>query len=449
MFAKLKHEQCRSSDAIHEMRRNLANLLGSVPICRPAPDSITETRRNRIRNSVAETRDFSPGLIAALWLLVGLPAFTMDAILPAQPAIGAAVGASAVGTQWIITAMLAGYALGQIPFGLAADRWGRRRMVIAGVSLALAGGLLAASAERPETLLAGRGLLGLGAAAAAIVSRAVARDISTPATLSRLMSGMIAFLTAMTLIAPLLGGALLGWLGWRAVLALTAGYTAAALLLAILFVGETLPGGRRRDSPLRQLTQSLRAMRAHRQCIIGAALVGLTHGGYFTFIGQGSSVAIEVYGFPAELYGLLFALPAGANVAMAAANRRLAARYGAPRMLAIATLILGGAGLLLLALALRESVAFSLLWGGIVLYMLGQGLLFPNASALVLIPVPQAAGFAASLLGTLQIASGALLSALAAFLYTGTHATLAAFLGAAGLLAFLLHRFGRTEFRED
>jgi len=390
----------------------------------------------------------SAGRTAALWLLVGLPAFTMDAILPAQPAIGAAVGATAVGTQWIITAMLAGYALGQIPFGLAADRWGRRRVVLAGVGIALAGGLIAAMADRPETLLAGRGLLGLGAAAAAIVSRAVARDISAPAGLSRLMSGMIAFLTAMTLVAPLLGGLLLGWLGWRAVLALTAGYTAAALTLTVLFIRETLPGGRRKESPLRQLTHSLRAMLGHRQCLTGAALVGLTHGGYFTFIGQGSSVAIDVYGFPAEFYGLLFALPAGANVTMAALNRRWAARYGAPRMLAVAALILGIAGVFLLALALQERVAFPLFWGGIVLYMLGQGLLFPNASSLVLIPVPQAAGFAASLLGTLQIASGTLLSALAAFLYTGTHATLGAFLGAAGLLAFLLHRFGRTEFKE-
>jgi len=389
------------------------------------------------------------GLTAALWLLVATPAFTMDAVLPAQPAIGAALGGGAVATQWIITAMLLGYALGQLPLGLAADRWGRFRVGLAGMVLVVAGGAGAMLATTPEVLLASRALQGFGGAGAAVVARAVARDVSGPDGLSVLMSGMIAFLTAMTLLSPVLGGLALGWLGWRAVLGVTVVYSGLALLLLLLFMRETRPAGAGDGSPVEQLHASVKAMLANPQSLAGCLLVALTHGGYFTFVGQGSSVAIEVYGLPAEYYGLLFALPAGANAAMSALNRRWAARYGAPRMLAVSTWILGAAGLMLLGLSSLPAVPFAVLWGAIVVYMLGQGLLFPNATSLVLMPVPQAAGFAASVLGTLQIASGTVFSALAAVVYAGSFTTLALFLGAAGLGVFLVHRFGRTEFVES
>jgi len=133
---------------------------------------------------------------------------------------------------------------------------------------------------------------------------------------------------------------------------------------------------------------------------------------------------------------------------MSALNRRLVARYGAPQMLKLATWILGAAGGLLLALSMLASLPFAALWAAIVVYMLGQGLLFPNASSLVLIPVPQAAGFAASVLGTLQIASGTVFSALAAAVYAGSFTTLTLFLGIAGLGVFLVHRFSGIAFVE-
>lgn len=387
------------------------------------------------------------GAVAGLWLLVGTPPFVMDIILPAQPAIGAALGGTALEIQWIVTAMLVGYGGGQIPFGIATDRWGRRPVAALSVALVCLGGLLALLADEMTAVLAGRLLQGLGAAGAGVTARAFARDMG-PEGLPRLMSGMIAFLTAMTVLAPILGGLALSLAGWRLVVGLTVIYGLAGGLLLFMNLHDTaFPASQRTVTPLAQLRSNWRAMMAHRACRMGLSLVALSYAGYFTFISQGSTVAVNDYGLAPGLYGLLFAIPATANVSMALLNRRLVAHFGAARLLMAGALIQALGGGCLLMLAMVEGAGLPALWAAITLSIGGQGLLFPNATTIVLQPLPEAAGFGASIMGSLQVGAGIVASALAAALYDGGHAVLAVIMGAPGVLMLAILVIYRRELR--
>jgi len=387
------------------------------------------------------------GAVFGLWLLVGTPPFVMDIILPAQPGIGAALGGTPLEIQWIVTAMLIGYGGGQIPLGVAADRWGRRPVAAVSVGLVSFGGLLALTADGMAAVLAGRFLQGLGAAGAGVTARAFARDMGSEG-LPRLMAGMIAFLTAMTVLAPILGGLALSFGGWRLVVALTVLYGVAGGLLLFLNLRDSNARAPQQTAPpLAQLRASWRVMMAHRACRLGLMLVALSYAGYFAFIGQGSTIAVNDYGLAPGLYGLLFAIPATANVSMALLNRRLVVRFGARRMLMAGALVQALGGAVLLMLAMVEGAGLAALWAAITLSIAGQGLLFPNATTIVLQPLPQAAGFGASIMGSLQVGAGIVASGLAAALYDGGHAVLAIAMGAPGVLMLAVLATYRRELR--
>ncbi|MCZ6498286.1 MAG: hypothetical protein O6765_06150, partial [Gammaproteobacteria bacterium] len=88
-------------------------------------------------------------------------------------------------------------------------------------------------------------------------------------------------------------------------------------------------------------------------------------------------------------------------------------------------------------------VNFWWVWGNACLYMFGVGFLMPTANALALEPVPQIAGMASSIIGTMQGMAAAISAIVSSMLYDGTISNLTLIMGGAGiavLLTYLLHK---------
>ena len=110
------------------------------------------------------------------------------------------LGGLAVGVYGLTQALL------QQPFGALSDRWGRRRVILLGLTLFTVGGVLAALAESMALLIAGRALQGCGAIAG--VALAFAADATAPERRSRAMALIgigigFAFLLSTVLAVPL------------------------------------------------------------------------------------------------------------------------------------------------------------------------------------------------------------------------------------------------------
>jgi EmrB/QacA subfamily drug resistance transporter len=156
-------------------------------------------------------------LLAAAALGTGVTFFDSDAVNVALPAIGDALGGGIASLQWVTNAFL--IVLGPLLLvgGAAGDRFGRRRMYLAGLAVFAAGTVAAASAPTMVVLLAARALQGAGAVLLVPVSLAIAstafRDEDRGAAI-----GWWSGLTATSaVIGPVVGGALTSWLSWRAV----------------------------------------------------------------------------------------------------------------------------------------------------------------------------------------------------------------------------------------
>lgn len=172
--------------------------------------------------------------------------------------IGGDLGASRAELQWVVDAyalVLAAFMLGA---GDLADRLGSRRVFIAGLALFGVGSAACAVAPAADFLIAARVAQGLGAAAILPTSLALVNQLfPEPAERPRAI-GIWAGLGSCALVAgPILGGLLVGWLGWRAIFWLNVPLAAAALALALAVLPAAREPGERRLDLLGQALASV------------------------------------------------------------------------------------------------------------------------------------------------------------------------------------------------
>ena len=149
----------------------------------------------------------------------------------------------------------------------------------------------------------------------------------------------------------------------------------------------------------------------------------------------GEDELIEVFGVPSNRFGYLFGLNAFALMAGALINARLVQRVAAATILriGIALILAGGAAISVCAALHLGGVAGVV--GPILIYILGMGMVTPNAIGAAMEPVPRMAGFASSLIGCLQTAGGSLIGYLVGTLYDKTALPMALAVGTSAALA--------------
>lgn len=151
-------------------------------------------------------------------LLAGLAMFgpfSIDTIFPAFSQLGRSLAADQVAIQQTISVYLLAYGLMSIAHGPLSDAWGRKRVILGGLALFVAGSIGCALSQDLPTLLAFRALQGLSAGVGMIVGRAVIRDLFHGPDAQRLMSQVSMIFGIAPAIAPIIGGwILLSGAGW-------------------------------------------------------------------------------------------------------------------------------------------------------------------------------------------------------------------------------------------
>ncbi len=364
---------------------------------------------------LAHSRSF----IITLGLLTAVAALTVDLSLPAVPAMVDALNTTLSRGQQIVGIFMFGMALGQIPSGLASDRFGRLPTIYTGMSLFVVAASVAAFADDMEVLLAARFVQGIGAASAIVVSRAIVRDISSGKDAARLMSLMTMIFTVAPVIAPSIGALLVSQWNWRAPFIVIAA-CGFVLLFGIRsnLVETHIPNAS--EHPLRQLTSSFREYFSHRQSIFGLLLIILPPAGFMSVIAISAALTVEIYGFTITQYGVIFAC-AGVSILIGSiTNRWLVTRFDVMQLLKLGVVLIFTSSAQLLVIAWLDTAPFWWVWSCVCLYMFTIAILMPNATVLALDPMPKIAGVASSIIGTSQNVIGASGAILAALIYDGS-----------------------------
>ena len=379
-------------------------------------------------------------LAIVLGALSAMGPLAIDMYLPALPTIGRDLGASATAVQLSLAAYFIGIALGQAFYGPLSDRLGRKPALYSGLIIFALASIGCALAPSIEVLVVCRFLQALGGCAPLVIPRAVVRDQFDERGSVRMLSTLILVMGAAPILAPLLGGQLLTAFGWRSVFWLLTAYAVVWLLLAIVFLPESLPPAQRRREPFSVVLAVYGALLRDRLYLRYVVVGSLVFSGLLAYIASSPFVFIELFHVPPERFGLFFGMNAVGLIAASQVNGWLAARMDPRRILRLVLPVSAGSGVLLLVDASTGFGGFAGILVPLFLYIATHGFVMPNTTALAMAPHGRVAGSASALLGTIQFVLGATAGAVVGLLGNGTAVPLAAVVAGCGLAAWSVYR---------
>lgn len=357
--------------------------------------------------------------LVTLGLLTAVAALTVDMSLPAIPDMVRALATDMPRGQLIVGVFMLGMACGQIPSGLFSDRLGRLPVLYVGIGLFAIAASIAAQAQSIEIMLAARFVQGMGGASAVVLSRAIVRDIASGKAAARLMALMTMIFTVAPVVAPTFGALLVAQWGWRApFIAIAIGGFLILAGIRLNLVETRTPNVA--GHPLRQLHDSIREFFSHRQSIFGLLLIIIPPAGFMSVIAVSSALAVEVYGFSIQSFGLIFALAGLSILVGSIVNRFLVPRFDLLQLIGAGVVLMAFAALQLLVIAWLNAAPFAWIWGSVCLFFFSVPIILSNAMVLALDPLPRIAGVASSIIGTLQNIVGAMGAIVGASMYDGS-----------------------------
>jgi DHA1 family bicyclomycin/chloramphenicol resistance-like MFS transporter len=362
----------------------------------------------------------SGAFIALIAAMTAMTAMTIDINLPAIPVTAVDLGTSLTMAQLTVTVFFGGFAIGQLLWGSLSDRIGRKPGILVGTVLYEIATVGCALAPDIATLLTLRVIQGIGAGAGAVLGRAIIRDLFRGAQMARILSLVMAAFILAPIVAPSIGALILTLASWRWIFGFLAIYGAVVLLLATVFLDETLQVKDLNALDPSRLLRSFAAVFHDPRSRSWAAVVTLALGPLTVYLANSSAVLMAGYGLSASQFGVAFAVVAVCSSAGSLLNSRLVRRIPLARVIILAQA--GSVAMMAAALALAVTG-----WGGawplvgtLALYFVSFGLVVSNATTLALEPHGAAAGSAAAALGFIQTVVPALIASCIAALYDGT-----------------------------
>ncbi|WP_077692265.1 MULTISPECIES: Bcr/CflA family efflux MFS transporter [Nocardiopsis] len=381
------------------------------------------------------------GLLLVLGLLSAVAPLAMDLYLPAFPAMTEDLSASSTAIQATLTAFLVGLTAGHLVFGPLSDRFGRRWPLIAGAVLCVVAGAVAALAPTAGVLVAARLVQGLGGAAGMVIGRAIVSDLARGKAAARAFSLMMIVLGVAPVVGPVLGGLLLGPLGWRGLLGIVLALSVAMLAAVLLAVPESRPAAARSKARERSAEPGRSATRhsapsglGSRAFLAYALTFGFAFAVMMSYISASPFVYQAMMGLDAATYGAAFGANALALSAVSALSARLAATRSVRGLLG-AGLVLSMAGCVGTGLLVATGAPVGWLALSMLVSVASIGLVMGNATALAMAAVPRAGGSASALMGALQFGLAAAVTPLVGLGGEHTAAPMAVVMLAAGALA--------------
>lgn len=380
-------------------------------------------------------------LILLLGLLEAFGPLSMDLYMPVLPELARSLDTSDTLAQATMSVCMMGLGVGQLLMGPLSDRYGRKKPLLVGVALFAVFSLGCALAPSIELLLVARALQGLAGAAGVVIALAIARDLFSGIELSKMLSMLALVGASAPIIAPVLGGQLARFMDWRGIFVVLAGI-GVLLLIAATRLEESL-GSERRSSGGAGATLRDYAHVAKDRLFIALLITSTLGGiGFFSYLSMSSFVVQNQFGFTPQMFSIVFAANALANMGGAQVSRMLVGRFGPPRTYLIGYAATGtmALGLLLVTLLGAPPVAFLAVLAG---FLLTAGISGPNTTTLALDGHGDRAGTAAALFGMGSFAVGPVVAPLAALggaTAMSMSVTIAAAVCVAATLAFCVVR---------
>lgn len=375
--------------------------------------------------------------------MAALGPFSIDTYLPSFHEIGSTLQATPAEVQQTLSSYLLAFAAMTLWHGALADRFGRRRVVLVALALFGAASAGCAFATSIQQLWLWRALQGITAGTGIVVTRAIVRDRFDGAEAQRLISHVTMMFALAPAVAPVIGGWLQTWLGWRAVFAFLVGASTVLWIACWKFLPETLSPEKRQSLHPAYLGKAYWHVMTAPPFLLACAALSFNFSGFFIYVLSAPVFLMTHLGVSETGFLWLFGPAMGGLMLGSWIAGHRAGKHPPAATIKLGYAVMAGAALLNIAinLALPPGLPWSVL--PLFIYTLGMSLAMPNLTLFALDPFPEKRGMAASCQTFLQSGFNSLLAGLIAPLVWGSTASLAGAMAGfliLGSLCALLYR---------
>jgi len=377
------------------------------------------------------------GLALILGCVTAMTPLAVDMYLPAFPTIAEDLKAPPAGVQLSLTSFFIGLAVGQLCYGPAADKFGRKIPLLVGLLIASLASLLCATAPTMDALIVYRFLQALGVCSGAVIARAIVRDVFEPREGARFFSLLMAIMGVAPILAPLGGAVVAATLGWPWIFNLISAFGFMALFATALLLPETHEG----NSGVRfsRVFHTYADILKNRSFLKYALAGGIANAGMFAYIAGATLVIQGHYGMSPGFFAVAFGSNAFGLIGLTQLNRYLLQRHPFSAILKVGFSLLLFAGIALMVAGAFDAPLFVFLVP-LFLFLASLGMVMPNSMAGALATEDTRAGAASALSGALTFSSAFLSSAVVGALPDKTPLALASVMGSCAVIAFLISR---------
>jgi len=336
--------------------------------------------------------------------MISIVAMATDVMLPALDVIAIDLSiADNNDSQFIISSLFLGFAVGQLFVGPLSDSFGRKPVVYVSYVIFIIGCLLALFATNFSILLAGRLLQGLGIAGPRIISVAIVRDDYEGRAMARIMSFIMAVFIIVPAIAPAIGQAVIYISGWRATFGLLLIMGVISAVWFAIRQPETLTKPMRRELSINNIRNGVVNFFKNRSAIGYTIAAGLVFGPFLGYLSAAQKIFQHIYD-TGNYFSLYFGIAAIALGTASLLNSQLVMRLGMQFLTLRAMIGVIIASALFMAIVVLSAYnppfwAF-MLW--LLITFFCMGILFGNLNALAMEPLGDMAGLGAALIGAIS-----------------------------------------------
>ncbi|MFD2514913.1 multidrug effflux MFS transporter [Pontibacter locisalis] len=377
-------------------------------------------------------------IILILGALAALGPFAIDMYLPGFPAIATDLRTEISQVALSLTSYFIGISVGQLIYGPLIDRFGRKKPLIIGLIIFIVASLGCGLAPSVEWLIGLRLLLALGGCVGMVAGRAIVRDVFPISEIPRVFSMLMLVMGVAPIIAPTVGGFVTASFGWRYIFVVLSAIGLAVLLIVIFLLPESKGADKAVSLKPKRVLGDFISVLKNPVFLTYAFAASTAQAGIFAYITGSPFVFMEIFNLSETHYGWAFGLNAFGFIAGSQVNNLAMKRRTSEQITLQAGIVQFTAGMLLL---LGSYFGFLGATGSLVLifcYLFSLGFISPNASALALAPFARNAGSASALMGSAQMAMGAVASALVSTLHNGTAMPMAAVMAGATVVSLSL-----------
>ena len=355
-------------------------------------------------------------LVLILSALMAITSLSTDIYLPAMPVMASDLQGDA---ELTITGFLIGFCIAQLVWGPVSDHFGRRLPLFIGMVLFIAGSVGCALSTDIVQIVFWRVFQALGACTGPMLARAMIRDLFSRTRAAQMLSTLMIIMAVAPIAGPLIGGQMIKVTSWHTIFWLLA-IIGVLMLVSLFWLEETLPAEKRVKASLSGAFANYAILLRNASFMRFTLCLTFYYVAAYAFITGSPFVYIRYFGVDPQHYGWLFAVNIIGLMAVSVVNRRLVHRYPLESLLRFAVFAATLAAVILAAATGFGFGGIGLIVVAVFVFFSMNGIIAATSTACALDAVPNVAGSASALMGSLQYGSGIISSLLLALLSDGT-----------------------------